>query len=234
MKPGKVWQSIYRIGKLNDDYDCCVYVIDAQSELVLVDAGTCGSFKELVGDLEELGLNPKQVKTIIATHSHFDHVGSLAEFKEKFGTRVLAHNLEAESIETSKGTHAEKFGLTYRPCKVDVKLEGDESLKIGQYKLHVVHIPGHTPGHIACYLDITDGEKKRVLFGGDVNGPYNIRGSDPIQASVSLQRLIDLKADILCEGHFGIQQPAREVQGFIQAYVDMLDMFRTWGTISKF
>ena len=125
MKPGKVWQSIYQIGKLNDDYDCCVYVIDAQPELVLVDAGTCGSFKELVGDLEELGLDPKQVKTIIATHSHFDHVGSLAEFKEEFGTRVLAHNLEAESIETGKGTYAEKFGLIYKPCKVDVKLEGD-------------------------------------------------------------------------------------------------------------
>lgn len=222
MRPNKVWQNIYRIGKLRDDYDCCVYVIDARSELVLVDAGTCGSFDELVDDLDKLGLESRQVGTIIATHCHFDHIGSLAEFKEKFGSRVLAHKLEAKAIETGEGTYAEKFGLVYKPCKVDVSLEGGEKLKFGQYELKVVHTPGHTPGHIACYLDLADGEKKRILFGGDVNGPYRIPGAPRAQAIASLQRLIALKADILCEGHFGVFQPASEVQRCIEFYLDML------------
>ena len=222
MEPSKVWQSVYRIGKVGDDFDCCVYVIDAQSELVLVDAGTCGSFGELVDDLEKLGLEPNRVRSIIVTHSHFDHIGSLAEFKEKYDTRVLAHKLEAKAIETGEGTYAERFGLVYKPCKVDVKLEGGESLKIGQYQLQVVHIPGHAPGHIACYLDLVDEESKRILFGGDVNGPYRRPSADPVQATVSLQRLVALKPDILCEGHFGIYQPADKAERFITAYLDMI------------
>ncbi|MFH0768658.1 MAG: MBL fold metallo-hydrolase [Chloroflexota bacterium] len=222
MIPSIVWQSIYRIGSLRNDYNCCVYVIDARSELVLVDAGTCGSFGELVDDLEKLGLEPKRVGAIIATHRHFDHVGSLADFKEKFGTRVLAHKFEVRAIETGEGTLAERFGLVYKPCKVDVNLEGGEKLKFGQYELQFVHTPGHTPGHIACYLDLADGEKKRILFGGDVNGPYNIPGAASAQALVSLQRLIALRADILCEGHFGVFQPAGEVQRCIKFYLDTL------------
>ncbi|MBM2824691.1 MAG: Zn-dependent hydrolase including glyoxylase [Dehalococcoidales bacterium] len=222
MRPDEVWPSIYRIGKLYDDYDSCVYVIDAQSELVLVDAGTCGSFNELVNDLEELGLEAKKVGTIIATHCHFDHIGSLAEFKEKFGTIVFAHKLDARAIETGEGTHAERFGLDYKPCKVDVNLEGGETLKFGQYELKIVHTPGHTPGHIACYLDLADGEQKRILFGGDVNGPYRTPGEPRAQAIDSLQRLMALKADILCEGHFGVFQPASEAQRCIKFYLDLL------------
>lgn len=222
MAPSKVWQSIYRIGNLGDNFDCCVYVIDAQSELVLVDAGTCGSFSKLIDDLEKLGLEPRRVGAIIATHGHFDHIGSLAEFKGKFGTRVFAHKLEAKTIENGENTYAEKFGLVYKPCKVDVNLEGGEKLKFGRYELRVVHVPGHTPGHIACYLDLADGKKRRILFGGDVNGPYNKLGASRAQAIVSLQRLIALKADVLCEGHFGIFQPASEVQRCIEFYLNML------------
>jgi len=222
LRPDEVWPGIYRIGRLWDDYDCCVYVIDAQSELVLVDAGTCGSFNELVDDLEELGLEPKQVRTIIATHCHFDHVGSLAEFKEKFGTRVMAHKLETKAIETGEGTHAERFGLEYKPCKVDVSLEGGETLKLGQCELKIVPTPGHTPGHIACYLDLAGDEKKRILFGGDVNGPYRLPGEPRAQAIASLQRLMALKADILCEGHFGVFQPASEAERCVKFYLDLL------------
>jgi hypothetical protein len=60
---------------------------------------------------------------------------------------------------------------------------------------------------------------KRVLFGQDVHGPYILKGSDPLQAKLSLQKLIDLEADILCEGHFGIYQPATEVKRYIEGYL---------------
>ncbi len=215
MGPAKVWTDVYRIGKVGDDFDCSVYVIDTNPALVLIDSGTCGSFDRLVGDLEELGLDPKLVGTIIATHSHFDHVGSLHDFKEKFGTRIIAHELDAEAMQTGRGTYAEMMGLVYKPCEVDVKLRKDEKLKVGQYKLNIVHIPGHTPGGIACYLD----SDKRILFGQDVNGPYDIPGADAVKAKDSLQRLIDLNADILCEGHFGVFEPANAARSFIEGYL---------------
>lgn len=225
MSPVRVWKDIYQIGMVYDDYDCSVYVIDAKPDLLLIDAGTCGSFSRLVSDLKELGLDPKSVKTIIATHSHFDHIGSLYDFKENFGTRIIAHELDAEAMETEKGTYAELLGLVYKPCKVDIKLsQAEEKLRFGQYELSILHIPGHTPGGIACYLDIEDEERKRILFGQDVNGPYyNIPGADPPKAKDSLQKLINLKADILCEGHFGVFEPASEVKRFIEGYLQMVE-----------
>jgi glyoxylase-like metal-dependent hydrolase (beta-lactamase superfamily II) len=78
----------------------------------------------------------------------------------------------------------------------------------------------HTPGSVAAYIDI---EGKRVLFGQDIHGPYIPEwGADRDLAALSLQKLIDLKADILCEGHFGVYQPADEVRRYIEYYLDTL------------
>jgi glyoxylase-like metal-dependent hydrolase (beta-lactamase superfamily II) len=67
---------------------------------------------------------------------------------------------------------------------------------------------------MAVYIDAG----RRVLFGQDVHGPYFLKGSNAEQARVSLQRLIDLEADILCEGHFGIYEPKEEVKRYIEGY----------------
>ena len=80
----------------------------------------------------------------------------------------------------------------------------------------IIHIPGHTQGSIAIYVDM----EKRILFGQDVHGPYCPEwGADPEQAKISLQKLIDLETDILCEGHFGIYQPAAEVKRYIEGHL---------------
>ena len=60
---------------------------------------------------------------------------------------------------------------------------------------------------------------KRVLFGQDVHGPYFLPGSNIADARVSLLKLIDIEADILCEGHFGVYQPASEVRLYIEGYL---------------
>ena len=224
MNPVRVWKNIYQIGKVYNDYDCSVYVVDAEPDLLLIDAGTCGSFDELISDLKELGLHPESVKVIIATHSHFDHIGSLKDFKESFGTKIIAHEQDTEAMETGKGTYAELLGLVYKPCGVDIRLtQSEEKFIFGPYELNILHIPGHTPGGIACYLDVENGEKKRILFGQDVNGPYDIPGADAIKAWDSLEKLINLKADILCEGHFGVFAPASEVKRFIEGYLQIVE-----------
>lgn len=65
---------------------------------------------------------------------------------------------------------------------------------------------------------LIEGEKK-VVFGQDIHGPYFLKGSNVVQARLSLQKLVDLKADILFEGHFGIYQPAGEVKRYIEGYL---------------
>jgi glyoxylase-like metal-dependent hydrolase (beta-lactamase superfamily II) len=222
IKPFKVWEEVYQIGgsDISSLDDCSIYMVDAKPELVLIDSGAGQSFDRLVENIKGLGFNPEKIEAIFVTHAHIDHIGSLAKFKEKFKSKIIAHQLDAGKIETGKGVGAEWYGITYTPCKVDIKLsEEEESLRFGEYEFKILHIPGHTLGSIACYFDISG---KRVLFGQDIHGPYMLPGADRAKARISLQKLIDLQADILCEGHFGVYQPRKEVEKYIASYLRCL------------
>ena len=219
MKPFEICEDVYQIGGpyLSDPDDCSVYLVRSEPQLVLIDCGAGRSFEKLMENIRALGFQPEQLKTIIATHAHIDHIGALAEFKKEFGCQVVAHYRDAERIESGEGTGAEWYGLPYTPCQVDIKLtQGEESLNLGKHIFKLLHVPGHTPGSLVCYLDIGG---QRVLFGQDIHGPYNLPGSDPELARKSLQKLIELEADILCEGHFGIFQPKQEVRRYIERYL---------------
>ncbi len=221
-KPFKVCKDVYQVGgaDISHHYDCSVYLLDA-GDLLLIDSGAGMSFDKLISNMEKLGFDPKKLKSILVTHSHIDHIGSLHRFQKEFGAKIIAHELDADEIEGDGGIAAKAYGVSYTPCHVDLRIKGaEETLQVGKYELKVIHIPGHTPGSIAAYVDI---DKQRVLFGQDIHGPYYPAwGADPALAKLSLQKLIDLKADILCEGHFGIYQPASEVKRYIQQYADSL------------
>ncbi len=97
---------------------------------------------------------------------------------------------------------------------LDVKFNlPQEVLTIGDKKLVCLHTPEHTPGSISLYID--SGEK-RVLFAQDLHGPILKEfGSDLSQWDLSTQKLLELDADILCEGHFGIYGTKKEVTNYI-------------------
>jgi glyoxylase-like metal-dependent hydrolase (beta-lactamase superfamily II) len=204
---------------LSHPYDCSVYLVDGGREMVLIDAGAGEGYELIVDNIRSLGLRPEKLKAVIATHSHIDHIGALRQFREEFGVQVVAHGLDREAIETGTGSGAEYYGVSYQPCKVDVILRGtEETVPCGHHDLKVIHIPGHTPGSIAVYLDVGT----RVLFGQDVHGPYFLKGSNTEQAKISLRRLADLDADVLCEGHFGVYQPKEEVRRYIEGHLRSL------------
>jgi glyoxylase-like metal-dependent hydrolase (beta-lactamase superfamily II) len=221
-RPFEVCKDIYLIGdaELSHPYDCCVYLLDA-GDLVLIDSGAGKSFDKLVSNIEWLGLDPKRLKAILVTHAHIDHIGALHCFQQEYGVQIIAHELDATAIEEGRGTAAEAYGVRYTTCHVDLRLQGSENvLRFGVHELKVIHIPGHTPGSVAAYLDT---DNKRVLFGQDIHGPYYPEwGANPAHARLSLQKLLELKADILCEGHFGIYQPAAAVEKYIQGHIDSL------------
>src|SRR5512139_1696070 len=105
------------------------------------------------------------IKAVVETHAHIDHIGSLHRFRNEFGAKVVAHELDVEAIETGLGTGAEFYGVDYVPCKVDIILIGDEQvLRYGEQDLRAIHIPGHSPGSIAVLLEA----EKKVLFGQNI------------------------------------------------------------------
>ncbi|MCJ7546489.1 MAG: MBL fold metallo-hydrolase [Deltaproteobacteria bacterium] len=221
MKPREVTKDIYLIGgaDITDPRDCAVYIIDL-GELVMIDAGAGSSYDELVLNIEQLGLDPAKLTTIILTHCHIDHIGGAPRFHEAFGCQLIMHRLDAAPVEQGNGrmTAATWYNLRFPPMPVDVKLtKEEERLHFGDQDLVFLHTPGHTPGSLSVYLDRGG---QRVLFGQDIHGPFSEEfGSDFVAWRRSMEKLLALEADILCEGHFGLFQPKDRVAAYIEHYM---------------
>jgi glyoxylase-like metal-dependent hydrolase (beta-lactamase superfamily II) len=107
------------------------------------------------------------------------------------------------------------------PLTIDVKISGKkEIMRIGDGEVTLFHCPGHSPGSMVFTVTIN---QQRVLFGQDVHGPL-----DPMLLShredylQSLRFLLDLDADILCEGHFGVFRGKKAVTRFIGSYLNAI------------
>ncbi len=218
----EITAEVYQVGGdgLSRGEDCCVYLVDGGTESALIDTGAGRSASMIIDNIRAIGVELSSLKYIVVTHGHIDHIGGLAFLKEQLQAQVIAHQLELPAIEEGLPnlTAASWYGVKYEKVKVDQVLQGEaEKIKVGQLELVCLHTPGHTVGGISPYIDIGG---KRVLFGQDIHGPFNEKwGSDLNQWELSMQKLIELKADILCEGHFGIYSPASAVRKYIEGYL---------------
>ncbi|OGP56335.1 MAG: Zn-dependent hydrolase [Deltaproteobacteria bacterium RBG_13_52_11] len=222
MGPREVTKEIYLVvgADITDPRDCAIYLLDL-GDLVMIDAGAGESYDEIVLNIERLGLDPTKLTTIILTHCHIDHIGGAPRFREAFGAQIIMHHLDAESVERGDDgmTAASWYNLRFPPMSVDVKLKKEEErLLFGDQEVICLHTPGHTPGSLSVYLDRGG---NRILFGQDIHGPFSEDfGSDLAAWRQSMQRLLALEADILCEGHFGVYQPKEGVAAYIEHYLE--------------
>jgi glyoxylase-like metal-dependent hydrolase (beta-lactamase superfamily II) len=220
MKPYEIVKDIFIVGgpDITDGRDACVYLINL-GELLLIDTGAGWSVEKIIKNVQSMGLDPKNLSTILLTHCHIDHIGGVPEIKKKFGPKIYIHRLDAPPLERGDQvlTAATWYQTSFPPTSVDVKLNSpEETLIIGDQKIICLHTPGHTPGSICVYLD-RDG--KRVLFGQDLHGPLLSEfGSNLEDYGHSTKKLLDLDADILCEGHFGIYKTKKDVKNYILSY----------------
>ena len=223
MRLQEVHGGVYIVGStdLTAPEDCCVYLIDL-GDLVMIDAGAGRSISAILENVAALGLSHKNIAAVVATHCHIDHIGGIPKLRERTGCQVIAHELDAAAMEAGDPvrTAADWYNSRYPLTPVDYKLsEVREVLKFEKGELLCLHTPGHTPGSISIVLD-RDG--KRVLFGQDIHGPFaDSFGSDLPTWRKSMEILLGLHADILCEGHFGVFQPETEVERYIQSYLKM-------------
>ena len=221
----KIHDDIYLIGGsgLSGPGDCLVYLIESDEGLILIDCGVNRSSAELIlNNIDYLNLNINSLKYLILTHCHIDHIGAAYFFQNRLKLKIITHNIESVIIEGNKHPEwigADFYGVEYKPCRVDIKLQGNLSeLSFGDKILRFLFTPGHTPGGISPFLDF---KGKRILFGQDIHGPL-MRGfgSNLKDYLNSMQKLLDLNADILCEGHFGIYKPSNKVKEYIQKYIN--------------
>ena len=222
MKAKEVTKGVYLVGSsdISDSRDCSVYLLDL-GDLVLVDAGAGPGFNKIVANIEGLGFDPSTISTLILTHCHIDHVGGAYMFKEKYGPTIVMHDLDARVVEKgdSRMTAAFYYNIDFKPLPVDIRLTLDvEHLFVCDHDVVCLHTPGHTPGSMSLYLDLNG---TRILFGQDIHGPFlKDFGSDLKAWTKSMNKLLALNADVLCEGHFGVYQPNAKVTEYIERYLE--------------
>ncbi len=217
--PKKIAGEIYQVGGpgLTDSSDCMVYLLKGMPS-ILIDAGAGPSAGGILDLVKKAGCDPRSLGYLILTHGHIDHIGGAGFIKEACPTvRLVAHRGDLKAITGADPvkTAAIWYGVTPSPLAVDIVMEGQrQEIKAEPAPLVMLHTPGHTPG--SC-VGLADREGCRILFGQDIHGPFMREfGSDILRWKTSMERLLELNADILCEGHYGIIHGRRAVEAFIR------------------
>lgn len=181
-------------------WDAAAYLIHAGAP-VLVDCGSPLGTAALTAHLLSLGVEPADVKTVIGTHGHFDHLGGAAVFAAA-GVPVLLHPADAAAAATGDPVRTcagPLYGEIFPPV-VTAPLTDAQTLDAGTARLDILHTPGHTPGSICVVVNV-DG--RRILLAADTlfGGFSPEMGSDAAAWRASLERLAGLDIDALSFGH---------------------------------
>jgi glyoxylase-like metal-dependent hydrolase (beta-lactamase superfamily II) len=134
-------------------------VIDeTTAEAVIVDTPP-GSAELLIPEVERRGL---RIAAIVITHGHWDHVGEVARIASRLRAPAHIHADDAAQLRSPS-----TFGYPMPPgivgMEADAPLPEGATIVCGGFTLEVLHVPGHTPGHV-CLLERAQG----ILFSGDV------------------------------------------------------------------
>lgn len=153
--------------------NCYVLASTATRQAAVVDPSWDG--RAIVNQVTKQGWTISQ---ILLTHSHFDHVGGLAELKELTGATICVHPEAVQMLERAP-TAAAMWGYTVdAPPPPDVLLREEDVIEVGELRANVLYTPGHAPGHVCFYLPehavVFDGD---VLFQGSI-GRTDLPGGD--------------------------------------------------------
>ena len=185
--------------------------------VTLVDAGSPGSLPLIARGLEQIGVSIEQVRLIVLTHYHPDHVGGLASLVDATHAPVAAHRDDVPFITGAvPPPNPVRWKLLAwpirplvphihgRPVPVDHPLEDGDALP-GRPDIRTIHTPGHTPGSICLHVESTG-----ALIVGDalqyrfrmLSPPSPIVSWDSAQAFESLRSLASVDFDSIWFSHF--------------------------------
>lgn len=191
------------------------FLLDDGNGLTLVDSLVSSNAAIILAELARIGKQPGDIKRIVLSHAHRAHLGGLSQLKSLSGAAVHSHAWEADIIAGERPIQSTtlrplrplrvwpfqisaRFGH-HAPCPVDRCVqEGD---RVGP--LHVLHAPGHTPGHLAFYWP-----ERRALFAGDSIVTYPELGPgwpafmlNPKENLRTMQRMAGMDIELLGVGH---------------------------------
>jgi glyoxylase-like metal-dependent hydrolase (beta-lactamase superfamily II) len=200
------------------------YLVEDAGSVVIVDAGAPSYWGELPAELAAMGRTLGDVRSVLLTHGHSDHIG-FAETAREAGIDIRVHELDAalarsEVPNPARGlgpfrlvpllrfiVYSARHGALRIPKIQQVSTFADGAVLDVPGAPRVIHLPGHTPGSAALHFEGHD-----ALFVGDALATYAVTTgrtgpqvapftADPAQAIDSLRRIEHLEAPVVLPGH---------------------------------
>lgn len=208
--PFRIFGNVWYVG---DDW-VCVHLIDTGDGLLLIDCGNIGATAMLVNAIWEAGFNPADVKWLVLSHGHLDHIGGAAFFRNMFGTKIYLGAPDAKMYrEHPELSFIQDAGNVSEALVMpDVEINDGDVIRFGNTDVWFYLSPGHTMGVISCFFDAHEGEKtvRCGYYGGfgfnTLQKDYLIEIGDPEYKTRqiyldSLARAREQKVDLFLGNH---------------------------------
>lgn len=175
----------------------------------LIDPGSGENIDYLKEQIKEAGLEMTDIKKIINTHCHFDHMGADKQLQDEYGYEIYMHPLDKKSVEEKdvNATVASSYGMEVPDLDIKELNEGD---KVGDYE--VIHTPGHTRGGICLFngKSLISGD---TIFSGGNFGRTDLPTGNLQQMRESILKISELDAVQLFSGHgpYAIAQVSEQI-----------------------
>jgi hydroxyacylglutathione hydrolase len=205
--------SLLHLRKVVGPFQCNCHLVACPKtgEAALVDPGDeAEKILDWVGQVKLPDGRPIQLKWLLHTHGHLDHVGATRELKQAHSTARIALHSGDEPLYRALPMQGQLFGMKLQePLPVEKFLEHEEEIRVGDVKFSVVHTPGHSPGSVCLRMheDSAIGTRE-TLFSGDTLfqssvGRTDLWGADSDQMFSSIRnRILTLDQDTrVCPGH---------------------------------
>jgi metallo-beta-lactamase class B len=161
-EPFRIAGNLYYVGT----YDLACYLVTTSSGNILINTGLTESVPMIRKNIEALGFKYNDIKILLTTQAHFDHVAGIAEIKKDTGAKLMANEADVQVL-TDGGKSDFLFGgvSTFMPVAVDRTLHDRDTITLGQTKIIMLNHPGHTKGSSSYLMDVADEKKSwRVLI----------------------------------------------------------------------
>lgn len=183
----RVFDDLYYVGM----HWVAAYVLVTTEGLVVIDALYGDWVEHVVRGIEQVGLDPNDIKYVLCTHGHFDHAGGAKFLQDRYGAKVV---ITAEDVELAKASQGHPT-LHFDLAEYEIAEDGDV-ITLGDKQITLYKTPGHTWGAMSMKYEVRDGDQRHsVMTLGGVG--LNFSGVEQTQAYIkSYRRLIEMQDGI--------------------------------------
>jgi metallo-beta-lactamase class B len=162
-EPFRIAGNLYYVGT----YDLACYLITTSKGNILVNTGLAASKDQIKKNIAALGFKYSDIKILLTTQAHYDHMGAMAAIKKETGAQLMVDEKDADVLKTGGRSDYEMgvHGTSFEPVTPDRLLKNNDTISLGDMKLVLLHHPGHTKGSCSFLFTVKDEQRSwKVLI----------------------------------------------------------------------